>query len=80
MSHPQITTLFFLCGCVIDWYAESKRARTNTDVHKIVLGDRKLKLREIADTLKIQSAVWSCSNEVKRTFSHACTEMDTFLD
>ena len=57
---------------IIDWYAEFKRGRTNTDdasrscrpksaivpenitkVHKIVLGDRKLKLREIADTLKI---------------------------
>ena len=77
-----------------------------TKVHKIVLGDRKLKLREIVDTLKIsegsvftilheslgmrkffqsgrhvcsprakknntsriQSAVWSCSSEVKRIF------------
>ena len=57
---------------IIDWNAEFKRGRTNTDnadrsgrpksgvvpenitkVHKIVLGDRKLKLREIADTLKI---------------------------
>ena len=57
---------------IIDWYAEFKRDRTNTDdanrssrpksavvpenitkVHKIVLGDRKLKLREIPDTLKI---------------------------
>ena len=57
---------------IIDWYAEFKRDRTNTDdaessgrtksavvpenipeVHKIVLGDCKLKLREIADTLKI---------------------------
>ena len=57
---------------ITDWYAEFKRARTNTDdaersdrpksavvpenitkVHKIVLGNRKLKLREIADTLKI---------------------------
>ena len=54
---------------IIDWYAEFKRVRTNTDdaersgcpksavllenitkVHKIVLGDRKLKLHEIADT------------------------------
>ena len=98
---------------IIDWYAEFKRSRTNTDdaerpgrpklvvvpenitkVHKIVFGDRKLKLGEIADTLKIseggvftilheslgmrkllsntsriQSAVWSCSSEVKRIFS-----------
>ena len=57
---------------IIDWYAEFKRSRINTDnaersgrsksavvpentkkVHKIVLGDLKLKLREIADTLKI---------------------------
>ena len=57
---------------IIDWYAEFKGGRTNTDdtkrsgcpksavvlenitkVHKIVLGDHKLKLREIADTLKI---------------------------
>ena len=57
---------------IIDWYAELKCDRTNTDyakssgrtksavvpeniikVHKIVLGDRKLKLRKIADTLKI---------------------------
>ena len=57
---------------IIDWYAEFKRALTNTDdaersgrlksavvpenitnVKKIVLGDSKLKLREIADTLKI---------------------------
>ena len=56
---------------IIDWYAEFKRSRINTDVakrsrrpksavvpetitkvHKIVLGDRKLKLREIADTLR----------------------------
>ena len=50
----------------IDWYAEFKRARTNsgrpkslvvpeniTKVHKIVLRDRKLKFREISDTLKI---------------------------
>ena len=57
---------------IIDWYAEFKCGRTNTDdaeradrpksavvpeniqkVHIIVLGDRKLKLHEIADTLKI---------------------------
>ena len=57
---------------IIDWYAEFKRGRTNTDdpersghpksavvpenitrVHKIVLGNCKLKLRQIADTLKI---------------------------
>ena len=57
---------------IIDWYAEFKRGRTNTDdaersgrpksavvpenitkVHKIVLGDCKLKLREIAETLMI---------------------------
>ena len=57
---------------IIDWYAEFKHCRTNTDdaersgrpksavvsenitkVHKIVLGDCKLKLREIAETLKI---------------------------
>ena len=57
---------------IIDWYAEFKRGRTNTDdaerfgrpkspvvpkkitkFHKIVLDDRKLKLREIVDTLKI---------------------------
>ena len=57
---------------IIDWYAEFKRGRTNTDgaersgrpksavvpenitkVDKIVLYDRKLKLREIDDTLKI---------------------------
>ena len=57
---------------IIDWHAEFKRARTNTEdaepsdlqklavvsenitkVHKIFFGDRKLKLREIADTLKI---------------------------
>ena len=56
---------------IIDWNAEFKRGRRNTDyaersgrpksavvpenitkLHKIVLGDRKLKLREIADTLK----------------------------
>ena len=55
---------------IIDWYAEFKRGRTNTDdaersdrpksavvpenitkVHKIVLVDLELKLREIADTL-----------------------------
>ena len=109
----------------IDWYAEFKRGRTNTDdpecsgrpksavvsenitkVHKIVLSNRKLKLHEIADTLnisegsvftilnkslgmrklfskwirrlltpdqnnnalRIQSAIWSCSSEVKRIF------------
>ena len=57
---------------LIDWYAEFKRGRTNTDdaersgrtksavvpenitkVHKIFLDERKLKLREIAYTLKI---------------------------
>ena len=57
---------------IIDWYAEFKRDRTNTDdakrsgrpksavipenitkVHKIVSGDRKLKLHEIADTLQM---------------------------
>ena len=57
---------------IIDWYAEFKRGRKNTDdaersgrpksavvpenitnVHKILLADRKLKLREIAATLKI---------------------------
>ena len=57
---------------IIDWYAEFKYGRTNTDVaersgrpksavvpenitkvHKRDLGNRKLKLREIADTLKI---------------------------
>ena len=56
---------------IIDWYAEFKSGRTNTDdaersgrpksavvpenitkVHKIVLGGRKLKLREIADNLR----------------------------
>ena len=54
-----------------------------TKVHKIIFGDRKLKLREIAfrsgyhvcshptknnNASIIQSAVWSCSNEVKRIF------------
>ena len=110
---------------IIDWYAEFKGDRTNTDdakrsgrpksavvprnitkVHKIVSGDRKLNLREIADILKIwegsvftilheslgmrklfskwvprlltptknndalriQSAVWSCSTDIKRIF------------
>ena len=62
-SAPEKTT-------IIDWYAEFKRGRTNTDdaersgrpksavvpenitkVHKAVLGDRKLKLCEITDTL-----------------------------
>ena len=57
---------------IINWYAEFKRGRTNTNdversgrsksavvpenvtkVYKIVLGDRKLKLHVIADTLKI---------------------------
>ena len=57
---------------IIDWYAEFKCGRTNTDdaecfgrpksavvpekitkVHKIVLVNRKLKFREMADTLKI---------------------------
>ena len=57
---------------IIDWHAEFKCSRTNTNnaersgrpksavvpenitkVHKIVLGDRKLKLREIANTLNI---------------------------
>ena len=57
---------------IIDWYAEFKRSRINTDdaerfgrpksavvtenitkVHKVVLSDRKLKLREIADISKI---------------------------
>ena len=38
---------------IIDWYAKFKRGHTNIEDHKIVLGDRKLKLREIADTLKI---------------------------
>ena len=60
---------------IIDWYAEFKCGRTNTNniersgrpksavvpenitkVHKIVLGDRKLKLRVIADTLKISES------------------------
>ena len=68
---------------IIDWYAEFKRGRTNTDdaersgrpksvivpenitkVHKIVFGDRKLKLREIADTLKIsESSVFTILQE-----------------
>ena len=35
-----------------------------TKVHKIVLGDRKLKLREIADTLKIsEGSVFTILNE-----------------
>ena len=57
---------------IIDWYAEFKRGRKNTDdfersgypesavvpenitkVQEVVLGDHKLKLREIADSLKI---------------------------
>ncbi|KOX77735.1 hypothetical protein WN51_10524 [Melipona quadrifasciata] len=50
---------------IIDWYAKFKRGRANTDdaersgrpksakVHEIVSKDRKVKLREIADTLKI---------------------------
>ena len=61
---------------IIDWNAEFKRGRTNTDdaelsgcpksvvvpenmtkVHKIVLGDRKVKLCKIADTLKISEDV-----------------------
>ncbi|XP_035725545.1 protein GVQW3-like [Vespa mandarinia] len=60
---------------IIDWYAEFKRDRTNTDdaecsgrpksevvpenikkVHKIVLKDCKVKLHEIADTLKISES------------------------
>ena len=48
---------------IINWYADFKRGRTNTDdaekVRKIVLGDRKLNFCEIADT---------CSGEVKRIF------------
>ena len=60
-----------------------------TKIHKIVLGDRKLKLREFLrmrklfskwvlrfcshptinnNTTRIQSAVWSCSSEVKKIF------------
>ena len=68
---------------IIDWYAEFKRDRTNTDdakrygrpksaavpgnitkVHKIVLGNRKLKLRKIADTLKIlEGSVYTILHE-----------------
>ena len=67
----------------IDWYAEFKRGRTNTDdaersgrpksavvpenitkVHKIVLGNRKLKLLEMSDTLKIsESSVFTILQE-----------------
>ena len=41
------------------WFAEFKRGRTDTDdgerskVHKLVISDRKLKLREIAETVTI---------------------------
>jgi len=57
---------------IIDWYADFKRGRTDTDdahrsgrpneavvpekikqVHKLVLSDRKLKLDDIADIVKI---------------------------
>ena len=68
---------------IIDWYAEFKRGRTNTDdaerfgrpksavvpknitkVHKIVLGNRKLELLEIANTLKIsESSVFTILRE-----------------
>ena len=68
---------------VIDWYAEFKRGRTNTDetersgrpkwaavpenitkVHNVVLGDRKLKLHKIVDTLKIsQGSVFTILHE-----------------
>ena len=68
---------------IIDWYAELKRGRRNTNdaersgrsksavvpenitkVHKIVLGDRKLKLRETAETLKIsEDSVFSILHE-----------------
>ena len=77
---------------IIDWYAEIKRGRTNTDdaersdrpksavvpgnitkVHKIVVGDRKLKLREIADTLKIsENSVFTILHEylgIRKLFS-----------
>ena len=72
---------------IIDWYAEFKCGRTNTDdaersgrpksalipenitkVDKIILGDRTLKLRKIADTFKIsEGSVF--------TISHASVEM-----
>ena len=78
---------------IIDWYAELKRGRTNTDdaersdrpksavvpknitkVHKIVLGDRKLKLREIADTLNIsEGSVFTILHEslgMRKLFSN----------
>ena len=84
-SAPGITT-------IIDWYAEFKRGRTNTDdtersgrpkstvipenitkIHKIVLDDRKLKLREIADTLKIsECSVFTILHEflgIRKLFS-----------
>ena len=75
---------------IIDWYAEFKRSRTNTDdaecpghpksavvpenitkVHKIVLGDHKLKLRKIAsgawDTLMIsEGSVFTILHEYLR--------------
>ena len=79
---------------IIDWYAEFKRGRTNTDdaersgdpklaviteniakVHKIVLVDRKLKLREIAHTLKIQSV----PQEKVRVFSESFKDFYSFL-
>ena len=68
---------------IIDWHAEFKRGRTNTNdaersgrpksaivpenmtkIHKIVLGDRKLKLCEIPDNLKIpEGSVFTIMHE-----------------
>ena len=62
---------------IIDWYAEFKRIydaersgqpklavvpKNITKVHKIVLGDRKLNLPTIADTLKISESTWKEQN------------------
>ena len=44
-----------------------KRYGDITKVHKIVLGDRKIKLREIADTFKISEvSVFTISNQRPR--------------
>ena len=88
----KITSTIFLRVTIIDWYAEFKRGRTNTDdaersghpksavvlenitnVHKIVLGDRKLKLCGIANTLKIpEGSVFTILHEslvIRKLFS-----------
>ena len=68
---------------IIDWYAEFKRSgrpksavapENITKAHKIVLGDRKLKFSEIADTLKIsEGSVFTILHEslgMRKLFSN----------